>query len=448
MKKLILLAIATFIFTLPVYAEDTSSYEAVVFDGPEYSYKEIVDEIKEERVKENEAAGKASFYDLKSSASTEAFSYYDQLNDIEKEMYDCIDENIDTTIDGTSAISIDCTLTIDTQLSNSNFWTEVLAAYKEEMGYSIYTAAAKAVYAYLYLDHPQYFWIDMNKIGTALNSGKYNNSGSSATAEFNIRFIYVYPGYDNYYPDCYESQSDVESDYSAMMSKANEIIASVPANSSSWSKLNCYMNWFRDNCEYNYSSSSTGMEYLPTSALLYGQDSDGSYTENSPVCEGYSEALKILCDLSDINCLCAEAIYYGSNGVLTGHKFNLIELDGKYYFCDPTWFDNYGNTVASYRWMLTGSTNMTKYDTTQNHTIIYQLDFTAPSISTTDYWNDFGINGYAVLNVDGNYTIDRADNASLLRIISGIDSGTGKDVNNDGEVDLIDVILMETLMFD
>ena len=166
---------------------------------------------------------------------------------------------------------------------------------------------------------------------------------------------------------------------------------------------------------------------------------------NAPVCEGFAEALKILCNLSDVKCMCVEAIYE-LNGSMTGHKWNLINIDGSFYHCDPTWFDNYNN-INSYKFLFTGSVNMAKYDTGLNHTIAYQRAFTAPYISESDYLSDFGINSYTLLNTDGNKTINKADIAKLLRIISGIDNNNANDINGDGKKDINDVIKMQKLMF-
>ena len=71
----------------------------------------------------------------------------------------------------------------------------------------------------------------------------------------------------------------------------------------------------------------------------------------------------------------------------------------------------------------------------------------SPEISNTDYLNDFGINGYSLLNIDGNDTINVNDTTKLLRIISGIDSGNGKNVDNKNGININDVIIMQKLMF-
>ena len=89
-----------------------------------------------------------------------------------------------------------------------------------------------------------------------------------------------------------------------MLDIAYEIVSNIPKDSTDWGKVNYFTNWLNDNADYNYSSNATAMQYLPTSAFLYGRD-----TVNAPVCEGFAEALKILCNLSDVKCMCVEAIY-------------------------------------------------------------------------------------------------------------------------------------------
>lgn len=430
MKKFLFTLIMLLICTAPAYA-DESSVTDDFYQGRKVNFMELYNELNQN------PAVPFSLY----SSAPESTLYYDQLTDVEKEIYDYFSENIDSTLNGTEDMSFICEFTISKNLSEETFSAEIINAFADTYGVDFATAVSRPTYALLYMDKPQYFWIDLNKIDIYY-SCRYTPSTGQAVLSLNYSLD---PEYKNYYPDDYTSKEQVVSDYEAMMAKAREIVASVPQNSSDWGKLNYYMNWLRENCEYNDTGTALRMQFLPVSALLYGQDTEGNDTENSPVCEGYAEALKILCDLSGINAMCTEAIYE-ENGKETGHKWNLIKLNNKFYHCDPTWFDNYNN-FNSYRFMLTGSENMAKYDSTLNHTIVYQRNFTAPDISATDYLNDIGINGYTVLNIDGNKTINISDTAKLLKIISGIESGAGKDIDNDGKINITDVIKMQRLMF-
>lgn len=371
----------------------------------------------------------------------ETENYYDQLTEYEKMYYDDLKANITTLMDGTTAYKFKTDLPIAKNLTTSDaIWESVW----DTLGVNISTFAFRPLYALTYLDEPQYFWIEANNLSVSYGteSGRYSPS-KGILYDFYIEF-HVKSGNSSYLPDCYTSKTQVQSDYDRIMAKANEIISNVPTGSSEWGKLNYYMNWFKDNCQYNqYLSEGTTSRhaYLPTSAFLYGTDG-----VNAPVCEGYSEALKILCNMSGIKAMCTET-FYTQNGTTTGHKWNLVNIDGKFYHCDPTWFDSY-TSINSYKYFLTGSTNMSSYDKTQNHIINYQMDFYAPEISVTDYLDDFGINGYSILNTDGNTVINQRDTVILMRRLSGITSGTLNDINNDGENNINDAVIMQKLMFE
>lgn len=416
MKKLLLIALFTLLFSAKIYASD----DIIIAKGPEITFED--------------AKNAPMPYSLKRSTVTSA-KYYDQLPELEQNYYNDLEENIETLINGTAEYQYVFSINITPGLTNSE---EIFADIWNTIGIAPSTYIFRPIYALTYLDKPQYFWLDINNISATYG---YLSTSSLSTGEIDV--IISFSPKDtigSYLPNCYTSEEQVSADYTAMMAKANEIVANIPKNSTDWGKINYYMNWFRDNCNYNESNNATRQQYLPTSALLYGMTAD-----NAPVCEGYAEALKILCDLSNIDSMCVESTYE-LDGALTGHKWNLINLNGKFYHCDPTWFDNI-DSFNSYQFISTGSVSMAEYDDTLNHTITIQFSLSSPPISSTDYLEDFGIPSYNLLNIDGNKAINTADTAKLLRIISGIASGTAIDVNNDGNKDINDVIKIQNLMF-
>lgn len=416
MKNILITLIAALLITIPVYGEKTISGD--------------------EREVTFEDAKNSNGIMLFAENVAETELYYDQLTSYEQNYYKDLESNIMSLTDGTTTYRYSTSVQIDKGLTTVD---EVWESLWSKMGIDISTYIYRPVYALSYLDKPQYFWLDINRLSGGYGFSNYNPS-TGIIGDFYIN-LKVKSGETAYYPSAYTSQAEVEADYTGIMNKANEIIADAPKGSSDWGKLNYYMNWFKDNCQYNSDLTTASTKaYLPASALLYGKE--GIY---APVCEGYSEALKILCDLSGIKAMCTES-FYTVDGVLTGHKWNLVKLNNKFYHCDPTWFDSY-TSLGSYRYLMTGSQNMAAYDTSQNHTIVYQMKFYAPEISATDYLNDMGINGYNVLNVDGNTVINQIDTVMLMRRLSGIVSGTLKDVNNDSKYDINDAVIMQKLMF-
>lgn len=60
----------------------------------------------------------------------------------------------------------------------------------------------------------------------------------------------------------------------------------------------------------------------------------GALVLKKAVCNGYAEAMKLLCDLSGVNCKMISGTADGEN-----HAWNLIKLDEEWYHVDPTWDD-------------------------------------------------------------------------------------------------------------
>ncbi len=56
------------------------------------------------------------------------------------------------------------------------------------------------------------------------------------------------------------------------------------------------------------------------------------------VCEGYSRAMKLMCDLSGIECIIVTGTSI-SRGVQEGHAWNIVKIDGEYCHLDTTYDD-------------------------------------------------------------------------------------------------------------
>ena len=111
------------------------------------------------------------------------------------------------------------------------------------------------------------------------------------------------------------------------------------------------------------------MAHQPTGALLNG----------SAVCEGYAEALKLICDREGIPCI--TVLGTGNGGA---HKWNYVKMDdGKWYMVDTTWNDQI--TYKLYDWFITGS----DFDGGDhvNSGKMFSADFTLvyPTLSTDNY---------------------------------------------------------------
>lgn len=94
-----------------------------------------------------------------------------------------------------------------------------------------------------------------------------------------------------------------------------------------------------------------------TDYVMSAHDAYGALVEGRAVCQGYSDAFKLICDYYKIPCVCISGT---SDGV--GHMWNAVQMDdGKWYFLDITWDDQTNRTY--YDFFLVGlNTNNTYFD--------------------------------------------------------------------------------------
>lgn len=150
-------------------------------------------------------------------------------------------------------------------------------------------------------------------------------------------------GYRTYYRYyCYVRElhsSMTASEYSQAMNKAKQV-ANSNNYGSDYDKIKRVYKWLCDNVEYDYSYSD-GSIY---DALIGGKS----------VCSGYAGAFQVIMDALGIECYINEGKANGED-----HAWNIVKLDGKYYFVDVTW----GDTSTEYdKYLLFGTdlrTNIT-----------------------------------------------------------------------------------------
>lgn len=80
------------------------------------------------------------------------------------------------------------------------------------------------------------------------------------------------------------------------------------------------------------------------------------------VCQGYSEAFKLMCDLSGLECIVASGESQAS-GRWEGHSWNIVKVDGKYYHVDPTFDDpvsDSGKDILTYYYFNLSDSELSK----------------------------------------------------------------------------------------
>lgn len=434
MKRFICILISALFFTSPVFADDEIPEDIVKISGIE-----IIGNIPAaaKPIELNPAEGYPLSVQNVNNGLDAEYEFYSQLDSNEKLLYNTYLSNIEKMKNGTEqvgdfiSVNVDTGLDLDTALQNAIS----IAG----------TNTGRALLA-LWYDKPQYFWYDINKMYINFyyyQSGSYN----SQTGTFLIKPVIspnTLAGYENYYPDSYSTQEEVEADYEKLVNCKDSIISGIDNTGSDFEKIKYFNDWLCDHNTYNKTDEVTRMRYIIPSAMIYGPE--GEDTEKNPVCQGYAFALKYLCDESGIPCTVT---------ISSTHMWNLIKLEGKWYTVDTTWNDNYKDAYANagktdtnlvcYNWLAIGSDRVTAIDQNSSHVINVQMNFNSLEPTTATLLEDLGMVSYYLADANNDYTISRADIATLLKNACGLCTVT-KDTNNDGEIDLRDGISLAKLL--
>ena len=198
-------------------------------------------------------------------------------------------------------------------------------------------------------DHPEYDYIEWSNISAWSNSSIYTKiTLKSSTTNARI--------------EPYQDIDIFNSEINAMNSKIDFLVAEAKKRDTKYEQLKYVHDWIATNNEYNsYVADNNGSlaskkAWFASSAFL-----SNNSPEDGPVCEGYAESFKIICNRLNIPCV----LISGMN-----HEWNAVMLDGKWYGVDITWDDPVwsGGThkydYVRYDYFLVGKNTPTQYGKT------------------------------------------------------------------------------------
>ncbi|MGN0569580.1 MAG: transglutaminase domain-containing protein [Candidatus Fimenecus sp.] len=301
-----------------------------------------------------------------SSGADDMYNFYSYLNSAQKDVYNAV-LNAGVATETTAQLSsvIEC----DAGVDENNY-----LVIPDETQIEMYAAVIGGISA-VCDDHPEIFWI--NGFGYSMSYG-YSSNGDGTYHLYISKINITYKLKTSAYADI----SVVQDYYSRMMAAVDAFKVNGDTR---YERLKSIHDQIVKSVQYD-STSTCATAHEPTSVFL------DPYT---PVCEGYAEALKILCNREKIPCV----IIVGDAGG-GGHAWNYVKMeDNKWYAVDTTWDDPVGNSADGvyYDFFLVGSQatnwyfdrNTTTFEDEHTPTgqryITDVFSLTYPTLNTTSY---------------------------------------------------------------
>lgn len=285
------------------------------------------------------------------------FSYYQELNEKEKKIYDGLqkmnEDGIFKTGDGTLDL-------IKKGFMNKSYANEF--AYGDTRTLSAFAAARDAYY----LDHPEIFYVDFDKLTLS-----FYKKGSSYIAEIGAG------RYADYYADGFTNAEQVETAIAEYNTAVTAIANKAAAAKDDKEAIAQIDKSISEKATYSFDADNT---LLGKSAI---RTSYGALIKGYAVCEGYARAFKAVCDKLVIPCAEVLGFYETDTSGKQSHAWVHVEIGNKYYLADPTFNDNenaqktlYSGSKSTKRYFLSNAVSNGGHE------------FKAPELAI----NDLGIN--------------------------------------------------------
>ena len=148
-------------------------------------------------------------------------------------------------------------------------------------------------------DHPEIFWV-------------HNHEKIYKTTYSDSDYCTFTPGY-------IYTESEISEIQNAMEAGFQEVSSLIPADASDYEKVRIVYTYVIDNTQYQASDDD--------------QSIAGVFWKKEAVCAGYAGAVQYLLERIGVPCIYVDGSTQGST---EGHAWNIVRLDGEYYYVDAT----------------------------------------------------------------------------------------------------------------
>lgn len=284
-----------------------------------------------------------------------AFSYYDQLDEYGKIIYEELEKNLDNMKSGTY---------------NVQFGTTFDDLLHQENGEEILNNSFQLAINALNFDNPELFYIDISKvylltkITTKLWITKYEVEIGASQGQ-------------SYLNETFASEDEVNQAIRQIETEKARIKSTL--RGSIENQIREVHDYLIENLEYDSTVSKTNIYNIY-----------GALVNKETVCEGYARSFKALMDDLNIPCIIACGTAINSAGEIETHAWNYVRIDNKWYAVDVTWDDpiiignGYVSDSVNYKYYLKGSNDFFK-NHTENGEIVSDANFKYPTLSYENY---------------------------------------------------------------
>ncbi len=245
-------------------------------------------------------------------------------------------------------------------------------------------------------DHPEIFYFD----GYSVTGGYYYNDGTC------IAVLYYYISIKS--TSTYTEEVLPEY-YVALENSVKNVTVDLSNRYNFVKSIHDYL------CNNAYYPDLNSTDYVGNA-----HDAYGALVEGRTVCEGYSEAFKLVCDYYKIPCVCITGTANGG-----GHMWNAVQMDdGMWYLLDITW-DDQNNYGIYYDFFLVGLNSVDTYfggeifsesHISDGSAYLPILCYASEAYDETNHNTGFKATYNSLAKNDGNYLIRSLFDASTSNI--------------------------------
>lgn len=241
-----------------------------------------------------------------------------------------------------------------------------------------------AAYAFTY-DHPEYFWIRTSVSVSAQPVGQPSiiKAGNEYVATMKMHFGVGFT-VDSHYTEQRRQQ------YETQINASAENILSQCNNMSTLAKLAYFDNWLAEKNNYNRAAGDTQYGGYISNYLKNVSDRPWNITsalllDESPVCEGYAKSFQLLCHRIGVPCVTISG---------SGHMWNAVQVNGKWYYVDSTHNDPIYTDGSFIDYSNRSHFLVANFSSdSQNHVV--NQEFVTPPIASSGY---FATPGWSLAN--------------------------------------------------